>query len=58
MLMEQLRYFPKARYDDAVDSLELAVHVAEKRRIPTVKILGGGGGGDADWGPFYRALRP
>ena len=60
LLLEQLRYFPKGRYDDGPDALELVVRAAEEPPTPEVIIVGGGGGGgwdSDDWNPFYRAMR-
>ena len=60
LLLEQLRYFPKGRYDDGPDALELVVRAAEEPPTPEVIIVGGGGGGgwdSDDWSPFYRAMR-
>lgn len=50
---DELRYFPKWKYDDGLDALEMAVRIAEYRRV-TVKILGGD---DPDWwGDYSRNL--
>lgn len=58
-LIDQMRYFPKGRHDDALDSLEMAIRVAEKSREARVIIVGGRGRGwgDDDYGPFNRAMR-
>jgi len=38
ILLEQLRYFPKGRYDDGVDALEMACRIARERGLATVYI--------------------
>ena len=60
MLLEQMRYFPKGKYDDALDALEMALYVTERSRQVRVTIVGGRGRGgfdDEDYGPFNRAVR-
>lgn len=54
-LMDQVQYFPKGKYDDILDSLEMAVQVAEKPLTCTVSIVGGDGGDDW-WGDYSRNL--
>ena len=39
MLIEQLRYFPKGRYDDGPDALEMACRIARDQGQVTVMIL-------------------
>jgi len=39
LFLEQLRSFPKCRFNDALDALQMCVSVAENQRV-TVKILG------------------
>ena len=41
----------------APDFLEMAAYVSKHSMKVTLKIVGGGGWSDEDWGPFYRALR-
>ncbi len=40
-LLDQIRYFPRAKYDDILDSLEMAVRIAEKLPLLQVSIVGG-----------------
>ena len=53
LLLEQMRYFPKGKYDDGLDALEMVVQVAAaKRRTATVTIVGGD---RDDWyGDYHR----
>lgn len=51
---EEVHYFPKGRYDDGLDAMEMAVRIAEDR---TVKVFVCGGGDDSGWGTFSRAVR-
>jgi predicted phage terminase large subunit-like protein len=39
VLLEQLRYFPKGRYDDGPDALEMACRIARDRGKVTAKII-------------------
>ncbi len=53
LLLEQMRYFPKGKYDDGLDALEMAVQVAEEKLgVLTVKILGEDR--DNDWYRDYH----
>ncbi|MDD5079727.1 MAG: phage terminase large subunit [Candidatus Omnitrophica bacterium] len=53
LLLEQMRYFPKGKYDDGLDALEMAVQVAEEKLgVVTVKILGEDR--DNDWYSDYQ----
>jgi len=55
LLLEQMRYFPKGKYDDGLDALEMAVQVAEEKpKTITVTIVGGD---RDDWyGDYHRNL--
>lgn len=49
----ELRYFPKGKYDDGLDALEMAIRLAEDRRI-TAEIIGRG---DDDLGTWMSNFR-
>ena len=38
--MEQLRYFPKAKFDDALDAMQMAVSMAEENRTLKMFVVG------------------
>lgn len=52
---EEVRYFPRGRYDDGLDALEMAIRIAEDRQVRA--FICGGGGDDSGWGTFSRAVR-
>ncbi len=37
-----MKFFPKAKFDDALDALEMVVAIAKKPQTVQVKILGSG----------------
>lgn len=49
--MEQLRYFSKAKYDDALDAMQMAVDMAEDTFQGSLTIVGGD---DNNWVRDYR----
>lgn len=53
LLMEQLRSYPKCRYDDALDALQMACSVSENRQA-TAEIIGGGNDDLREWMSNFR----
>lgn len=52
MLLEQMKFYPKGGFDDAVDGLEMLISIAKKPLTITVKILGEDR--DNDWYSDYQ----
>ena len=41
MLLEHMKFFPKGKFDDSIDGLEMAISIAKKPQTVQVKIFGG-----------------
>ncbi len=52
MLLEQLKFYPKGAFDDAIDGLEMLIAISKKPMTVTVKILGEDR--DNDWYSDYQ----
>lgn len=53
-LLEQMKFFPKLKFDDALDSLEMLVAIAQKPQKVQIYISGGGSFDDSNWYNDYR----
>lgn len=54
MILEQMKFFPKWKFDDGLDALEMLVAIAQKPQKVQVFISGPGNFDDSNWYNDYR----